>query len=67
LDKIWGIGFSEKNAEKNRERWGLNLLGIALMNIRKRIVDEQIAAEGEKKNDAKEGAEKKDDGVKEST
>jgi hypothetical protein len=66
LDKIWGIGFSEKNAEKNRERWGLNLLGIALMNVRKRIVDEQIAAEGEKKDDAKEGAEKKDDGVKES-
>jgi len=33
-DKIWGIGFGEKNALKNRERWGLNLLGIALEETR---------------------------------
>jgi len=41
LDKIWGIGFGAKNAEKNRAKWGQNLLGIALMNVRKRIVEQE--------------------------
>jgi predicted NAD-dependent protein-ADP-ribosyltransferase YbiA (DUF1768 family) len=37
MDKIWGIGFGENNAAKNKEKWGQNLLGVALMNVRKRI------------------------------
>lgn len=34
-DRIWGIGFGEKNALNERERWGLNLLGKALEETRK--------------------------------
>jgi predicted NAD-dependent protein-ADP-ribosyltransferase YbiA (DUF1768 family) len=41
LDKIWGIGFGAKNAEANRAKWGQNLLGIALMNVRKRIIEQE--------------------------
>lgn len=33
-DRIWGIGFGEKNGLKNRQRWGLNLLGSALEQTR---------------------------------
>ena len=33
-DRIWGIGFSEKTALINKEKWGLNLLGEILMEIR---------------------------------
>lgn len=43
-DGIWGIGFDAKQAVGiSREKWGLNLLGIALMNVRKRIRDEEAA------------------------
>jgi ribA/ribD-fused uncharacterized protein len=41
FDRIWGVGFGEKNADENRKRWGQNLLGIALMNVRKRIREEE--------------------------
>jgi predicted NAD-dependent protein-ADP-ribosyltransferase YbiA (DUF1768 family) len=40
LDRIWGIGFGKENAEKNRHKWGQNLLGIALMNVRRRLREE---------------------------
>jgi ribA/ribD-fused uncharacterized protein len=33
-DRIWGIGYGAKNALKNRGRWGLNLLGLALEETR---------------------------------
>lgn len=36
-DRIWGIGFGWKNAEKQRQRWGLNLLGKALVEVRERL------------------------------
>jgi ribA/ribD-fused uncharacterized protein len=37
-DKIWGIGFKASDAKKvSRDKWGQNLLGIALMNVRKKI------------------------------
>jgi len=39
-DKIWGIGFGAANASSERSRWGLNLLGQALMEARKRLRDE---------------------------
>jgi hypothetical protein len=34
-DNIWGIGFSEKDALNNINNWGNNLLGKALMEVRK--------------------------------
>jgi predicted NAD-dependent protein-ADP-ribosyltransferase YbiA (DUF1768 family) len=37
LDKIWGIGFGAARAEEMREKWGLNLLGKALMAARERL------------------------------
>ncbi|PFH50505.1 hypothetical protein AMATHDRAFT_144878 [Amanita thiersii Skay4041] len=33
-DRIWGIGFGEKNAMNSKERWGQNLLGKALDEVR---------------------------------
>lgn len=36
-DRIWGIGFGEKNAGANRHRWGKNLLGKALMDVRDKL------------------------------
>jgi hypothetical protein len=46
MDRIWGVGFGEKNAENRRKDWGLNLLGKALMTVRERIRRE---VEGRKK------------------
>ncbi|RDW66199.1 hypothetical protein BP6252_09834 [Coleophoma cylindrospora] len=40
-DRIWGVGFGKENAEKNRSRWGLNLLGQALMAARKQLREEE--------------------------
>ncbi|EEP81506.1 conserved hypothetical protein [Uncinocarpus reesii 1704] len=40
-DRIWGVGFGAKNAEAQRHRWGLNLLGKALMEVRDRIRNEE--------------------------
>ncbi|KAJ3021132.1 hypothetical protein HKX48_009156 [Thoreauomyces humboldtii] len=37
MDNIWGIGFAKDKAEANRGRWGLNLLGKALMTVRAEI------------------------------
>jgi len=33
-DRIWGIGFKEDKAMNEKKRWGLNLLGKALMRVR---------------------------------
>ncbi|KAF3905700.1 hypothetical protein AA313_de0200702 [Arthrobotrys entomopaga] len=44
-DKIWGVGFGIVNAPSQRARWGLNLLGKALMEVRETIRKE---AEGPK-------------------
>ena len=44
FDKIWGVGFGAKRAPEMREKWGANLLGQALMNVRKRI---RLEEEGE--------------------
>lgn len=33
-DSIWGIGFAEKDAVLNKDKWGLNLLGECLMAVR---------------------------------
>ena len=36
-DRIWGVGFGEKNALAQKARWGLNLLGIALERTRESV------------------------------
>jgi ribA/ribD-fused uncharacterized protein len=36
-DKIWGIGRTEANAMANKDSWGLNLLGDALVEVRKQL------------------------------
>lgn len=41
MDRIWGIGFGAKNALKNRHRWGRNLLGKVLMQVREELLSEQ--------------------------
>lgn len=43
-DRIWGVGFGEKNALSQRDRWGLNLLGKALEETR-RILREDAKLE----------------------
>lgn len=40
-DRVWGVGFGAKRAGEVRERWGLNLLGKALMEVRERIRNEE--------------------------
>ncbi|KAK1689398.1 hypothetical protein BDP55DRAFT_507301, partial [Colletotrichum godetiae] len=41
-DRIWGIGFApEKAADVHRDRWGLNLLGKILMEVRGVLRDEE--------------------------
>ena len=42
-DRIWGIGFGEKRAlesEGVKRRWGLNLLGKALVEARRTLREE---------------------------
>jgi ribA/ribD-fused uncharacterized protein len=45
MDRIWGVGFGAKNAEKRRKDWGLNLLGKSLIRVRERLRTEE-AEEG---------------------
>ncbi|KAF9530044.1 hypothetical protein CPB83DRAFT_875287 [Crepidotus variabilis] len=44
-DRIWGVGFGEKNALNQKERWGLNLLGKALEEARRILREEDAQAE----------------------
>ncbi|CAE6443355.1 unnamed protein product [Rhizoctonia solani] len=36
-DRVWGIGYDAKEAAAHRSKWGENLLGRALMSVRKAI------------------------------
>lgn len=36
-DRIWGVGFGAKNALGQKDRWGLNLLGKALEEVRRAL------------------------------
>lgn len=40
-DRIWGVGFGEKNALSQKDRWGLNLLGKALEETRRILREEE--------------------------
>ncbi|KAI8630600.1 DUF1768-domain-containing protein [Xylariaceae sp. FL1651] len=44
FDRIWGIGFAAKNAEGKRQKWGMNLLGKCLMEVREQFRREAEAA-----------------------
>lgn len=39
-DRVWGVGFNERDAEGRRGEWGLNLLGKCLERVRNRIREE---------------------------
>lgn len=48
FDRVWGIGIGPaKAATSNRKRWGRNLLGKALMEVR----DELVASAGQRKEE----------------
>lgn len=40
-DRVWGIGYAEAHALSNREHWGENRLGKALMVVRAQLQREQ--------------------------
>ena len=44
-DRIWGIGFGKTNAPKNKHRWGKNLLGKALMQVRAELLSKETSNE----------------------
>ena len=44
-DRVWGVGFGAKNAEKNRNRWGRNLLGLALIKVREELCQQEDEGE----------------------
>lgn len=57
MDRIWGIGFGERNAGANRQRWGQNLLGRALMVVRRRLREEgKNVKEGDAVEESREQA-----------
>ncbi|KAJ7484645.1 hypothetical protein FB451DRAFT_88806 [Mycena latifolia] len=41
VDRIWGIGYTEANATQDRDKWGLNLLGKALVEARRVLREEE--------------------------
>ncbi|KAF5371947.1 hypothetical protein D9615_008112 [Tricholomella constricta] len=41
MDRIWGIGFGEKNALENIDKWGMNLLGKVLEETRRILREEE--------------------------
>ncbi|KAH4939238.1 hypothetical protein HBI67_064920 [Parastagonospora nodorum] len=47
FDRVWGVGFKEGVAGRNRQRWGRNLLGRALERVRRRLREEGGKKEGE--------------------
>jgi ribA/ribD-fused uncharacterized protein len=51
-DKIWGIGYNAASAKRvSRDRWGQNLLGIALINVRTKIRNEDAGENGSERVD----------------
>lgn len=63
MDRIWGVGFGAKNAGKMRHKWGLNLLGKSVMEVRRMIRDgEELcsADKGERSDNGKESKRKRE-------
>lgn len=42
-DRVWGVGYNADQAGDNRDNWGQNLLGKALMIVRDRLREEESA------------------------
>jgi hypothetical protein len=42
-DRVWGIGYDTRNAPKNFDNWGLNLLGLALDKVRDKLLEEETS------------------------
>ncbi|KAF6842242.1 hypothetical protein CMUS01_03307 [Colletotrichum musicola] len=60
MDRIWGIGFSPERAPgSDRRRWGLNLLGKVLMEVRA-VLREEEEEEREKADDDEEKKSRKE-------
>ena len=49
LDRFWGVGFGEKRALSVKQSWGLNLLGRALMDVRRILRESEMAKYGSAK------------------
>ena len=47
LDSIWGIGLAEDSAFGSSKKWGLNLLGKALVETRRILSEEKAQQAGE--------------------
>ncbi|KAF6809713.1 hypothetical protein CSOJ01_06768 [Colletotrichum sojae] len=66
MDRIWGIGFSPERAPgSDRRRWGLNLLGKVLMEVRAILREEEHEkekADKERKSRREKRREEKDEG-----
>ncbi|KAF6811667.1 hypothetical protein CPLU01_15072 [Colletotrichum plurivorum] len=66
MDRIWGIGFSPERAPgSDRRRWGLNLLGKVLMEVRAILQEEEDERERidrQKKSRKEKRREEKDEG-----
>ena len=58
MDRIWGIGFgAAKAGSVGRQRWGLNLLGKALMVVRAELREAEAKEKGEEKEENEKGKE----------
>ncbi|KAI1426467.1 hypothetical protein F5Y12DRAFT_282213 [Xylaria sp. FL1777] len=49
FDRIWGIGFAAKGAANKRDKWGMNLLGKCLMEVREQFRKEKEAEDEERR------------------
>ena len=56
FDRIWGVGYTAADAEDNKDRWGHNLLGKALMRVRERLQAIDKASEAKKTVDPLEAS-----------
>ncbi|KAK7403154.1 hypothetical protein QQX98_011103 [Neonectria punicea] len=69
-DAIWGIGFTAAKAEAAKESWGLNLLGLELMEVRRILRERDLEKErsgqaGESDEPSKKTKKSNGDDVKE--
>jgi len=53
-DPIWGVGYFANDAEENRSKWGQNLLGKLLMELREQFRNEDKIKEIKKNEEVKE-------------
>ncbi len=61
MDRIWGIGYGAARAGSVREKWGLNLLGRALMVVRDELRKAQEGGETAKEVGSEAGEGKREE------